>query len=998
MSTAAAAFHSSSQPYDLDGLDLIPPQSARPEDTDRLIEWLKRRVYTNSPLYNDDYSRWRKAELYDATRQWVRRAKSASDSTFDSQWSGLVAYDRDGNTIPLPVYNEGVLHRENESARLGRPEYKPRVRPSSTNPGIKEKDGAKGAERALMSRIKDMFSDQEDKLYLHMPLYGGSWLKSYWDQTWTETVRIPQPALACPYNPKTQKAIAPPTAPPTAPASPMSGAGQPPGAAPAGPLSTPPVEEIPSPSPASAGQPLGSSPPFTAPPPAPMQPAMQPPMQPAGIMPAAQPPGMGMGDQTSLFPSIPPMPPPPPPTCDFACPANAPPEYGVCPMHPDQQLVPYQPTLEEAATTDLGVDIPKGDWFMRVLYPYQVFVADEGIDQDPTDVNEWLEMYTRRLSWAEERWPDKIRDERGLLRVHPENAAVLMKQNPTLGSPDILKHIQTTKTMRSHVTILEYHRKPWMEWKPTPNAPAGSGGRYEKNKGRSIFALVGASGKGVIALDGPYMIPSLNKPNTEVARARLEFVAWELMDGGRRACTGQSMWDRMFDPQDGINERASQTRSVNQRTADPLYIERKGANLEMAGDSAIPTRRVRADIDPADRMPPLMLLNNEVINPGVYDEIAFNSAYLKKMQVEVEAGQVPPGVAAATAIAYLKTEAGEKRRPRILRIRRALVRAWNHGLQLMSAMYIEPREYDYEDENGDERTSFIEGDVIAQSNPKVDIYPTPDYDITDARRESIRDMVQLGILDPRATPQLSRKIVGALDETLDFFLDDDMQEQQAQREWRDFKDKQRRPVTDPSLDDDETHYQCHGRDCFTEWFRQAEDDARWDEVLKVIGGDWDAMIEKVKMMLLSPAIPGMPKPAADDALMALWMQQITMHDQAMQTAMMMDGQLPAMPPGVTPVSKPFLPNHSLEEVVLPWRAHMEAHRIKAEVKLMKKAMQQAAAAAPATGSEPGAEQGGGEAPGQGSQPGEEQPASAGAPAAGPQPSAPGAPGAAPPQA
>jgi hypothetical protein len=218
----------------------------------------------------------------------------------------------------------------------------------------------------------------------------------------------------------------------------------------------------------------------------------------------------------------------------------------------------------------------------------------------------------------------------------------------------------------------------------------------------------------------------------------------------------------------------------------------------------------------------------------------------------------------------------------------------------MAGFYIEPREYSYEDEMGEERWEFIHGEIIAAANPKVDIYPTPDYDATDARRESIRDLVQLQIINPQQTPQLNRKLVKTLEPDLEFFVDDDLQEDQADREWRDFKEKGRIPVIDPSLDDGITHFQLHGQQCFGAWFRSQEDAAGWDAALAVLGSDWDMNCVQIAMM--RP-----PGTSLQTLLLQSWMQRLQI---AMQT-----GQL-------APPQDP-----KALQMVLQWRAHMEAHKL-----------------------------------------------------------------------
>lgn len=867
--------------------ELAPPGQAE-ELT--LVKYVRDRCYRSSPLYAEDFSRFRRSELYDQNDQWLKRAFTTRDSRYPSQWIRLDHDSNDPNALPLPVYNEMVALRENEAARLGRPEYKPRVKPKGENPGITAKEAAEGAQRALSSRLKAMqWEEQQEQLCYSMPMYGGAWLYSYWDQTWMDTVRVPVSSAVCSRNPKSGLTQPPAEPPVSAPG--MGGGGYDLGAGPAPEMSALMSGPLP-PEAATLGLPneeLG-----------PGEPELQP--------------GAEFSEMSA------PMGQPPEPEeaepCDYVGP-----QQEACPKC-GSELMPYEPTLEEAnQNPDLGKDWPKGDWMLKVLPPFEVFPRDAGIGIVNTDVDEWVYSHVETLDWVAERYPDKVRDtQTGEFKIHPDHPTALMAEHPTLGAPMIFQNAQHASVFRNHVLVYEYFRKPFLEWNKEAKV-------YQKNHGR--FTVVAANR---VCIDTTLEIESLNEPGKWVPRARIEFIPWEKMEGGRRTTVGQSLWDRLFDAQDGINERMAQVRAVNQRGALPWYIQMRGRNFETrAADSAVPFRRVMVDIDPIDKQPPLQLMQNTTIDAGVYTEIDHGVQFAQRVsgQVEVERGQVPPNVAAATAIAYLKTESGEKRRPRIGRIRRGLVRNWDHGIQLMAALYIEPREYSYEDEFSEERWAFIHGEVIASANPKVDIYPTPDYDVTDAQRESIRDMVQLGILNPNQTPQVNRKIVRILEPSLEFFMDDDLQEDQADREWRDFKDRGKVPVIDPGIDDPMTHFQLHGQQCFGAWFREQERLCGWDEILMILGGNWD-------QIAIQQALTPVPGTSLQTRLLSTW-----------QTMIMQGIQMGALKPPQDP--------EALGKV-LNWRAHMEAHKVGAMVK--QSGIQQ-----PGTGSSPTPTNEGGAAPG-----------------------------------
>jgi hypothetical protein len=918
--------------------NLKPP--GQEDDETKLVEFVKSKAYRSSPLYAEDFSMARKAELYDQSEQWLRRSFTTRDSRYPTQWIRIDYDSNDPNSIPLPVYNEMVRLRENESARLSRPEYKPRVRPKGENPGITEKEGAKGAERAIQHRMREMPWDQvEEQACYNMPMYGGTWIESSWEQTWMETVRVPSASVVCSRNPQAlaqSGQAGPPQAvdldnppppkhipPEVDPSSPVQpGMGAPGQGAPGTPGlegGVPGAETMSSPV-GFGGAPTGA--------------AMDAGLEAGGLEQAVVQlgggePGMGFQSQGMASLGQPPAPPP----CPYVDTAenhkkahSFNPE--ACPLC-GSPVVPYKPTQEEAAGL-LGKDWPKGDWKVDIPWPYGIFPRDAGVGIDRSDVDEWVRVEIKPLSWVEERYPDKVRDlTTGELKIHPQHPTALMTENPTFGAPIVYQAGQHTAAFRNHVLVYVYNRKPWLAWDEKLL-------KYTKNRGRHTVVV-----QDRVCIDTDLEIESMNQPGRWIPRVRLEFVHWEPKEGGRRSTVGQSLWDRLFDAQDGINERMAQIRAVNQRGALPWYLQARGRNFETrAADQAIPFRRVQCDIDPTDKQPPLQLMQNTTIDSGVYAEIDTGRDFAQRVsgQVEVERGQVPPGVAAATAIAYLKTESGETRRPRIKRIRSAMVRAWQHGADLMGGLYIEPREYSYEDEASEERWAFIHGDIIASANPKVDIYPTPDYDQTDAQRESIRDLVQLGILNPTETPQLNRKIVKTLDPTLEFFVDDDHQEEQAQREWRDFKEFGKVPVIDPSLDDPMTHYQEHGRECFGAWFRGEEAKAGWDQILGFLGADWEDALTQ-----LSFSRP--PGTSLQGLILNFWGLRIQAAMQAGQY------QGPSDPKGL--------------QNVLQWRSHMEAHKY---LFLMQAAKQQGPPTAPGQGSSPEAESESPEGPGAGAPP------------------------------
>jgi len=831
-----------------DSLELKPRGKQTPQE---IVAYVKSRLYYTAPIRRIASLTWRRSELYDQHTHAIKLAYSAADSSQPTSWTREVYDPNDPMSLPRPVLNKGTGPRQNESARLGRPEYKPRVRASGENPDIKAKIGAKKGQQVLQDRLNRMLWDKwEDMITYHMPLYGGAWLVSEYDLDWTDTEKYPVlGAKACV---KAKGSNVQTTA----------NAG-------------------------SCSFVLAD-----------------------GKVPREHFGKLGIEVEEGIDEIEPEL-----------CP--------MCEDHPP--LMGFSPTLEEARTAKdalgrpLGQDLPKGEWKLRVPSPHNVFVRNGGIDVAPDQImTEITEASIETLDWVAKHFPDKIRDKDGNLLVKPENPAKLMEFHAIAGAPEVYGAGRGAELFKNCVRVLRYYEEPKMEWDQDKLC-------YSLNQGRAVWV----AGDQVL-LDDDYLVKSKTNPEKMIPRVEYQYITWEFRDGGQRL-DGVGLWEGIFDAQDGFNQRVGQCWAVNGRGALPFYLEDADANLNTAeADSSIPFRRIQATVNPDNKNGvPLTLLNNEVIAPGVYQEMAVYDTYIQGLETEVESGRVPPGVSAATAIAYLKNESAEKRRPRIKRIRQALKRAWQHGLLLIQANYIEPREYTYKGDSDEERDGYFRG-LDLECEPVVDLEPTPDFDTEDLRREEIRDMVTMGILDPKSSPQMPRRLQKAISPMLDIYLDDNLQEEQAQREWTQFIDEDRVPVVDPSMDDHVAHHQEHGRACFAERFRDLEDKANWDGALDVLSGSWDMDLQSVLVPPPPPLPEGFPEPPPGVPPQVV--EELIAQAQE-------SGQMPPPPPPRSLQSriktmwedkllqgKFESPDPDALHKVLVWRSHDESHKLAGEAK------------------------------------------------------------------
>jgi hypothetical protein len=896
-----------------------------------------------------DVRTYRRAELYDQGIQWLLRAQAGYDlANIYTQWVPIYWSDpNDPNLIPTPVFNEGLKPRLNESARLARPEYRPVVRPRPSSNDLDAKLGAVKMERALRYRMKGMQWDrQEELLYYHLPVYGGAWLRSEWVMSWDKTTVIQQPtAVQCP---GCGMRLANPTMPrnQVARLSDMASS------------MTPPMPPHPIPGVNAGSATETSGPSFT-----PIGPD-------AATVPGATSGGASTDEEAGIFTRLRQalLGNPKPQPQAFA--GNAFQQVDdknlkavACPLCPDHPpLQPAKLTMQEAANdkdllgNPMGKTVPIGDWWAGILSPYDVFVKNLGLNMRQGSINEWVHIHAESLDWIALRWPEQAAN------VEPERPEKLAEFHPVAGAPDLYSGMHQGKLFKNSARVKEYIRDPGMY----PYVDESGKVIWKMDKGRHVV-MAG----NVVLFNGELLLPPLMPNCDAVERVTLDYIPWEIRDGGRRL-QGLSLWELFFEAQDGVNEVGSMKAAIRQRLAYPLYIISRQHNLGNPNRRAgTPGIFMEMDVDPiAPNLIP-QLINNTTINPGAVDEQRGYVDYISRTsgQVEVEKGTTPPNVSAAYAIQLLKESAGEGRAPRIRRIKSALKKVWSHGARLMAANYIEERDIHYKDDEMDDDiwTTTTAMDFKGQTDVEVDA--EPDLDDEAERAERVRDAVRLETLNPQSSPDMARKINIILGLPKELYEDEDLQEDSAQREFHTFKEKGLPPVVDPSLDDDLTHYKMHGRAALTPWFRSLALRANWAGALQVLGADWDESLEA----LIAPPPPPPPMP------------QPQMMPPGMPPGMVPPGVPPQVPGGnggppqemmgpptppppqtlqakiaqmwtqkltVTPFFTTLTPDQkkALAQVVM-WRAHMEAHKLHGEQK-QEAAQSQIKLAAPGAAATP----------------------------------------------
>lgn len=797
------------------------PPSGSTDETGKVL-WVHDGIYQTQILRWRDMLTWKRNELYDQGYQYLARAAGIYGI---SQFVNLFWSDNIDRRIPMPVFNEGFDKRRNETARLGRPAYRPVVKARGTNPDLRAKQGAKKLEDMLRYRLKEMgWEDENDTLAYHTPLYGGAWVFSWWDERWDEITYYPVlGARRCPVCTATFADAKVPNA------------------------------------------------------------AIQ---------------GMGFSENALRLVK-----------------GEGSVEMDVCASCGDHpELQPYQPTVGEARGQDslgrpLGTMKPKGDWSMKIASPYDVFPLNMGLDQQAGKIDDFTYVHIETLDWVRLHWPKQASS------IHADDASMLSLFHPVGGAPDLMGTLVGSSMFRDMVRVKERHRGPRMVRYNTGDVVAGikqGGGGWMLDRGRSVVVV-----NETVMYDGDWLMPSRNHPGQFVPRAAMDYAVWEPRDGKRRI-QGLSLWELMMSPQDSINEVMGQTQSVRRTCAVPVWLTDRAQNFELnALDQGLPGFTAEIDVDTGGQYVEPKLINNVTIAAGVQTEVQHAEQYLNRIAPQIESGSTPTGVDAAKAMRELKEAAGEKREPCIRRIKAVIRRGCTHGALLQQHMYApeDEREFKITDEDGNERWVSLSG-LDVGTDIEVDV--EPDEIDKDEQRQAVESAINLQVISGAASPQMQRRIFEALGGDVEKFFEAEMlQDNQAKREYCKFRDEERNPVVDPTLDNSQVHIDQHGRDAMSEWFRDLEDKAGWDAALDLLVPTW---FTDLQMMLLLPVVPPVPK-GLQERIVWFWYQKLLTN-------------------GFQPTDQNALMK------VLGWRAHMEAHRLEEE-RRQQMAAQAALMAAPA---------------------------------------------------
>lgn len=517
-------------------------------------------------------------------------------------------------------------------------------------------------------------------------------------------------------------------------------------------------------------------------------------------------------------------------------------EFQSCPRCGGQRLLPHTAT-DPTEVDEFGVPLTEpeaiGDIQVRVVSPYDFFPENDGVSTYPDEIGTIREEHVESLDWIRKHY-------RAGQKVEAESVDAMFRWHRR--SNGMVGAVNSEDGMyEEHALVKEFHKEPWVE--------ADEDGNVRANRGRSIVIA-----NGVVLLDDDYMVPSLNNPDVLIPRQKYHWMPWEPRDG---ELFGIGVAELIISLQDIVNTALSQAEDARHRHGSPKILIQEGADLQFSGflDTGYQSDVLTYRPSPGDPTPP-QLFGNVQMNANWMNEVKMAIDAMSRIPgtMDVEIGEAPPNLSAASAIMYLGEKAAERRKNRIVRFKKLKQNAYSHILQLIHEKYREERMYAVRGRNDKwEVKSFVGTDLKGQND--VIIEDEAYFDMRMFKREVIKDALSAGTItaDSAAAKRRINKEWGVPPEINE---ETNNQVQQAEDEWMRYYAEEGVPAVCLRSDDHQIHFKTHSLSLQQPEAKQWLRDCVWEEVELDLWG-WEEQYQKwqqADQMLQQNPIGGGPDP------------------------------------------------------------------------------------------------------------------------------------------
>lgn len=567
-----------------------------------------------------------------------------------------------------------------------------------------------------------------------------------------------------------------------------------------------------------------------------------------------------------------------------------------CPMCDEMSpLTGYQPTEDEAKGgaadifgSPLGLPVPRGEAFMRVVDQYGIFPQDGGLCE-PQDCKIMGIRTIEELEWIAPRIPEEFAS-----TLEKEDSKDLAKLYPAVGKgadPETYRHhafVDRVYVQPMDLPGLEMGRRIWRV-----------GGKIVLND-----ALMVA--KTVPAPPGSKMTPKPKK----VPR-------WK-MATGRFVTVGRQFWgltpvDRAIPHQRRLNMILYMGDQLRKRGIPYIVVPPNTEIYEREETNGVYRYTV---VDATASGNPAWTPKDNIVNstPGTGTAyMAEHDRCLAAIEAVLgpkptEAGINQPGVKSGDQAELLAEEARQKRVPQEQELNRLHEDLWTAHMEQTWAFRTEETEFDVE-ANADqqERKAYRGTDLLGQVNVKVEA--TGKMQRSLAQASKTMKAVDMGLVDIVSSESQKQQVLELLDLPKNLNEDRSIQFKRAEQAVSEFIREKKIPVVDPAIQNTALWYERLGVRWQEDEFQRMQRVAGWDDVVKALAGWNDKLIESEAYDAKAKATYGGFPPEQWAGI------QKDLTAKATTQGAQMAG---AQPPVAPPPDGQFLPANLADRLLLLW--------------------------------------------------------------------------------
>jgi hypothetical protein len=495
------------------------------------------------------------------------------------------------------------------------------------------------------------------------------------------------------------------------------------------------------------------------------------------------------------------------------------------------------------AENEVHEEVPVGDIFTGVVTPRDFFPHANGRLDPDGKIRRWATEEIVSLDFVAQFYEDGYKVKKG------EDDLVQLQRWHPQGFEDGTYIVDTTeRDMEDHTCLRREVRLPYFETDQ-------DGKRKYYDRGR--WTVMAGD---VILIDDHLMIED-ERSGEMIPRCMVHVAPWEPRD---KSIWGTALVTFLRSPQDNQNTAFAQAIEARHDFSSPKVWLQPGQNMEYLGQTyGAYTNSVYRWTGGNDK--PIIQAGVSLNEQWKYEVQEYREAISRiSSSRDVEQGNAPPGVTAASALQLLAEKASVTRGPRIESTTNAIQSVHKHTLQLMGILYHEERDF-RAGGRGDRLAmkAFRGTDLLGQCDVVVAIEPFVESPVL--KREAANEAFKDGTLQLRTAGDRSR-FLAIRGVAPDIAPGEGLQVETATEEWLDFvehvdEDGQTSlkfgdpPVVKSEYDNHDVHIEQHTIDLMS--WEGDEMRANWDPITVKLAGwedEWQKL-EQAKIML-KQAPPG----------------------------------------------------------------------------------------------------------------------------------------------